>query len=181
MAALIAMDYINDVVTENGKAAMAFSEVRRRHVIQALNKATSTARARDWKVIFVNLALDEHCMPVESELRSYLDQSQAFQVQGSGIDLASDVEVADSDIVLRRFRISAFQSPLPNYISPGEALYMCGVTTNFCVSSSVRMGFDLNYPVHIIEDVCASDTQAAHEAEIQILSLISTITTSDAL
>ncbi|MCR9137123.1 MAG: isochorismatase family protein [Alphaproteobacteria bacterium] len=58
---------------------------------------------------------------------------------------------------------------------------MCGVTTNFCVSSTVWAGFDHNYPVLVIEDACASDTQAAHEAAIQVLSTISTITTSGAL
>lgn len=172
MVALIALDYINDMVTETGKAAIAYPEVARRGVIQRLNDSTKSARERGWKVFFVNIAVDATCLPAESQLRTALSSGGACQVGTPGVELASDVIRDPNDIVLRRYRLSALQSALPNYLMPGELLYVCGVSTSLCVSSTVRDAFERNYPVKIIEDACAAESRETHEVEMRVLGML---------
>ena len=181
MPALVALDYINDMVTEGGKAAIAYPEVVRRGVIEKLNTSTKTARDLGWKVFFVNMAVDADCLPVESQLRTMLSSGGACQVGTTGVELAPAVFRDPRDIVLRRYRLSAFQSALTNYLTPGEVLYVCGVSTSLCVSSTVREAFEHNFPVKIIEDACAAESQDAHEAEIKVLSLLAEPVSSDQL
>ncbi|NVO56985.1 cysteine hydrolase [Rhodobacteraceae bacterium B1Z28] len=181
MTALIALDYINDMVTETGKAAIAYPEVARRGVIKKLNASTAIARDKGWQVYFVNIAIDEHCLPAESQLSTMLGEAGACQFGSPGVELASDVARLKDDILLRRYRLSAFQSALPSYLRPGETLYVCGVSTSLCVSSTVREAFERNYPVKIIEDACAAESQSVHEAEVGVLSMLAELVTSDSL
>lgn len=181
MPALIALDYINDMVTETGKAAIAYPEVARRGVIEKLNNATKAARDLGWRVFFVNIALDADCLPVESQLRTVLSAGGACRVGTTGVELAPGVIRDSQDIVLRRYRLSAFRSALMNYLTPGELLYVCGVSTSLCVSSTVREAFERNFPVKIIEDACASETQDIHETEIKMLSMLAEPVSSDEL
>lgn len=179
--ALIALDYINDMVTETGKAAIAYPEVARRGVIEKLNRSTQAARDRGWKVFFVNIAVDADCLPVESPLRTALSSGGACQAGTTGVELAPAVFRDPRDIVLRRYRLSAFQSALLSYLTPGELLYVCGVSTSLCVSSTVREAFERNFPVKIIEDACAAEAQNVHEVEIKALSMLAETVTSDEL
>ncbi|MCR9136710.1 MAG: cysteine hydrolase [Alphaproteobacteria bacterium] len=181
MPALIALDYINDMVTETGKAAIAYPEVARRGVFEKLNNATKAARDRGWKVFFINIALDADCLPAESQLRTVLSSGGACRVGTTGVELASGVFRDPQDIVLRRYRLSAFRSALENYLTPGELLYVCGVSTSLCVSSTVREAFERNYPVKIIEDACASESQDIHEVEIKMLSMLAETVSSKEL
>jgi len=179
--ALIALDYINDMVTEAGKAAIAYPEVARRGVIEKLNRSTQAARDRGWKVFFVNIAVDADCLPVESPLRAALSSGGACQAGTTGVELAPGVFRDPRDIVLRRYRLSAFQSALMSYLTPGELLYVCGVSTSLCVSSTVREAFERNFPVKIIEDACAAESQDIHEVEIKVLSMLADTVSSDEL
>ena len=160
------------MVTRTGKAAIAYPEVVRRGVIDRLNKSTAAARANGWQVYFVNIELDPNCLPVGSQLRTALRSGGACQLGTPGVELAPEVERHPRDVVLRRYRLSAFHSALPNYIAPGELLYVCGVSTSLCVSSTVRDAFDRNYPVKIIEDACAAESKDLHEAEMQVLGML---------
>lgn len=181
MPALVALDYINDMVTETGKAAIAYPEVARRGVIERLNRSTDAARDRGWNVFFVNIALDANCLPVESQLRTALSSGGACQVGTPGVELASEVVRDPRDIVLRRYRLSAFQSALPSYLPPGEVLYVCGVSTSLCVSSTVREAFERNYPVKIIEDACAAEARDVHETEMKVLGMLADVVSSNDL
>ncbi len=181
MPALIALDYINDMVTETGKAAIAYPEVARRGVIEKLNKSTQAARDRGWKVFFVNIAVDAHCLPAESQLRTALSVGGACQIGTPGVELAPGVIRDQRDIVLRRYRLSAFRSALMSYLTSVELLYVCGVSTSLCVSSTVREAFERNIPVKIIEDACAAESQDIHETEIKVLSMLAETVSSDQL
>ena len=99
----------------------------------------------------------------------------------AGVELAPGVVRDKQDIVLRRYRLSAFQSALPSYLTPGELMYVCGVSTSLCVSSTVREAFERNYPVKIIEDACAAEAQDVHEMEIKVLSMLAETVASDDL
>lgn len=91
MTALIALDYINDMVTETGKAAIAYPEVDRRDVIKKLNASPTIARGEGWQVNVVIIAIDEHCLPAESQLSTILSKAGACQFGSPNVELASDV------------------------------------------------------------------------------------------
>ncbi|WP_366525428.1 isochorismatase family protein [uncultured Ruegeria sp.] len=66
------------------------------------------------------------------------------QFGSTGVEFASEVARLGDNILLRRYRLSACQSTLPSYLNPSETLYVCGVSTSLCVSSTVIAGEYIN-------------------------------------
>jgi nicotinamidase-related amidase len=61
-------------------------------------------------------------------------------------------------------------------------LLVAGVTTECCVSSTIRTANDLGYTCVLIEDACGSPVPRYHEAAVEIVAeIFGCVTTSDAV
>lgn len=78
--------------------------------------------------------------------------------------------VSANEICLAKTSSSVFQSTHLDYILRNlgtKTLIVAGVLTDQCVDHAVRDAADLGYSVVVIEDACATGTQARHEAALQ--------------
>lgn len=91
----------------------------------------------------------------------------------------------DGEYEVRKVRYDAFyNTPLDFYLRAEgvETVLVCGFTTNVCVEGTARGAFERGYNVVLVEDCCASYTEAEHEAAVHNVELIlGTTTTLDEL
>jgi nicotinamidase-related amidase len=58
-------------------------------------------------------------------------------------------------------------------------LVLCGFATNFVVEGTARQAVDAGYAVTILSDGCSSFDSAWHEMSLQVLALLTTVSTID--
>jgi len=83
-----------------------------------------------------------------------------------------EVAPADDEIVFNKTSSGVFTSTNIDYVLRNlgiESLFVCGVHTNECVSSSVRSACDEGFFVTLVSDACAAITPEQHYAAIQSL------------
>jgi len=79
------------------------------------------------------------------------------------------VEPEDNDFIVTKHRFSGFSGTDLDLVlrSRGvETLFFTGVTTNVCVETTARDGFNLNYNVVLVEDCCGAFTPEEHASTV---------------
>jgi ureidoacrylate peracid hydrolase len=79
------------------------------------------------------------------------------------------VEPRETDFIVTKHRFSGFVGTELNIVlrSRGiETLLMTGFTTNVCVETTARDGFNLDYRIILVEDCCGAFSAAEHAAAI---------------
>lgn len=84
------------------------------------------------------------------------------------------VEIAPvgDELIINKTASGVFTSTNLEYILKNmgiNTLFVCGVYTNECVSTTVRDASDLGFYVNLIEDACTTVTEVFHDFTIQIL------------
>ena len=51
-----------------------------------------------------------------------------------------------------------------------DELAVCGVVTNICVETTIRLAFMRDFSVIILADCCAAATRRLHELSVEVLS-----------
>jgi ureidoacrylate peracid hydrolase len=86
-----------------------------------------------------------------------------------GAEFVSELAPAADEWVVRKHRYSAFSGTDLDMLlrSAGvRSLVVTGVSTNACVESTLRAGFDLDYYIAVPADAVGSWDQALHEATL---------------
>ncbi|MFN8534227.1 MAG: cysteine hydrolase [Dehalococcoidia bacterium] len=86
-----------------------------------------------------------------------------------GQDLLEGLGPQPGDIEVRKHRYSAFTGTDLDMILRGHGIktvLVTGTSTNACVESTLRAGFELDYYIVVPEDACASWSQDLHEATL---------------
>ncbi|GIW09345.1 MAG: cysteine hydrolase [Chloroflexi bacterium] len=107
-------------------------------------------------------------------------------LEGSwGQELAPGLEPQPGDVEVKKYRYSAFTATHLDLILRGhgiKTIVVSGVSTNACVESTIRAGFELDYYVVVPEDACASWSQELHEATLaNVRHRFGVVTTADQL
>jgi ureidoacrylate peracid hydrolase len=79
------------------------------------------------------------------------------------------VEPRETDFIVTKHRFSGFVGTELDLVlrSRGiETLLMTGFTTNVCVETTARDGFNLNYRIILVEDCCGAFSAAEHASAI---------------
>jgi len=186
-AALLAMDLENDVVHEDGAFKdFGFAQmVRQNDVFAKTARLLDAARRAGLKVIYVSLEF----RPGHPEINRSAGIFQAIVetnalVEGTwGASIHEAVAPREGEPVITKRAVSAFAgSDLATLLSASgiTTLLLSGVATNFVVEGTAREAVDRGYSVVIVADCCASLSQEAHDAALNIaLPLLTTITTSE--
>lgn len=86
------------------------------------------------------------------------------------IEVLDEIAPQEGDLLFTKTTASAFSStPIDDELkSRGiEMLAICGVSTNYCVESTLRDAADLGYDVALIEDASADSNLESHERGVR--------------
>lgn len=185
--ALLAMDFENDIVHEDGAfKAFGFAQmVKQNDVLAKTGRLLTAARRAGVKVIYVSVKFRPGYpeRPQNAGLWQGLVQANAL-VEGTwGATIHSAIAPKEGEPVVSKRGVSAFTaSDLAAILNNAgiSSLLLAGVATNFVVEGTAREAVDRGYNVVIVGDCCASLSQEAHDAALNTaLPFLATITTSD--
>ena len=185
--ALLAMDFQNDIVHENGAfkdfgfAAM----VKQNDVLAKSARLLDATRRSGVKVIYAIIKYRPGYpeRPANSGLFQATIQANAIVDGTWGAEIHESVTPQDGEPVVTKRGVSAFYgSDLAALLVAGgiDTLLLSGVATNFVVEGTAREAADQGYKVVIVGDCCASASQEAHDATLNTtLPFLSTISNLD--
>ncbi len=185
--ALLAMDFENDIVHENGAFKdFGFAQmVKQNDVLGKTARLLDAARGAGVKVIYVSVKFRAGYpeRPQNAGIFQGLVAANAL-VEGTwGSTIHEAVSPKEGEAVVSKRGISAFTgSDLAAVLLTGgiTTLLLTGVATNFVVEGTAREAADRGYNVVIVGDCCASVSQEAHESSLTTaLPLLTTISSSE--
>jgi nicotinamidase-related amidase len=87
-------------------------------------------------------------------------------------DFLEEIKPINDEIIINKTASGVFTSTNLEYVLKNigiDTLFVCGVYTNECVSTTVRDASDLGFYVNLISDACTTVTEEFHEFTIRIL------------
>ena len=177
VAALVVVDMVNDFVHPRGLTAIRSgrSVEAGRAAIDPIRMLAVAARAAGIPVVHVQHSTlpdgASHSGPWIDARGRATHRSLDICLDGTwGRQVVDELAPEDGDLVVKKHRYSGFaRTGLDRILRDRgrETIVVCGVSTNVCVESTARRGFDLDYYVVIPEDACASWNSELHEAALE--------------
>ncbi|MEO8401751.1 MAG: isochorismatase family cysteine hydrolase [Gammaproteobacteria bacterium] len=180
--AIIALDFVNDIVSKDGKIPSCAAHVEERHVIQNANVALQTARKNHWLVILVKVGFSEHYLeqPKNSPIFGKANQLQALKLNTWGTEFHPQLEISSTDRIIVKSRVSPFYATnLDAVLSANniQRLILCGVSSTWAIQAAARDGHDRDYEIIVLEDACAAANEEEHQLSMKQLSRIAKVLT----
>jgi len=168
--ALIVVDVQNDYIHPQGVfAKKGLDNSAMLAMMPGLLHLIDSARARNAPVIFIQTTHQP-----ETDSAVWLSHSGGVVNpccrRGAWGAEFYEVEPQDGDIIVNKHRYSAFLNTRLDTVLRTlkvETVLITGVATNFCVEGTARDAYCLEYYVVLVEDCCAANTIAAHEASLK--------------
>jgi len=183
-AALLVMDYQNDIVHEKGAFAGwgIPAHVKQQNAVENTKQLLDAARKAGIRVVYVTVEYS----PGYPELANAKTPMAAglkggALIKGSwGAQIHDELKPLPTERIVTKSRISPFTNPaLHDALKGTQTLILAGVATNFVVEATTRAAADQDYAVIIVEDCCASMNQQMHEFTLKnILPNLATISSS---
>jgi biuret amidohydrolase len=185
-SALIIIDMQRDFLDAGGYAAMAGLDVSalRKSIpfIQTLLKA-----ARKNKMLVIHTREGHRpdlsdCMPTKlarsrnagAEIGSAGPLGKLLIRGEYGHDIINELKPIDGEPIVDKPSYGAFyQTDLAQILAVHdiERLYICGVTTEVCVHSTLREAVDRGYDCMLVSDACGSANTDLHDAAIKMVAV----------
>jgi nicotinamidase-related amidase len=186
-AALILIDFINDIVHEVGKLAKkGYADfVKKNEVFQKLSDALQHAREQKILVIHVRIGFSPTYIeqPKSSPVFGSAHEVQALRLGEWGTQFHEQVAVQDTDIIITKHRVSAFYAtPLDLILKNNgiDSIFVAGVATDLAVSNTVRDAHDRDYSVTVLADCCAAASEEDHNSALLSLRKIAQVKNGEA-
>lgn len=178
---LLVIDFINDIVHEQGKAPSCAAYVKEHVVIAKANAAIEIARKHDWLILFVKVAFNAGYLeiPGDSPVFRSAPGKGAFKLGEWGTEFHADLTYQPADPVIIKPRVSAFYATaLEAYLRAQkiDTLIISGVSTNNAVQATARDGHDRDYRIIILKDACGAINQSMQENTLNLLEYLTTVT-----
>jgi len=184
--AVLALHYQNETVHPDGRIRVGIAEAapERARIIAVACRLLEGARAHAVPVISVRIAFRPDYAEVAPNApiwrRVIADRAM---VEGSwGAEFYQGLGPLPGELVVDHRRNNPFyDSPLEDAVRRLRArrLVVAGISTTYVVESAVRHASDAGYDVVVAADACSSATPAMHEASLQAMALLATISTVD--
>ncbi len=185
--ALLAMDFENDIVHENGAFKdLGFAQmVKQNDVLGKTARLLDATRGAGVKVIYASVKFRSGYpeRPQNAGMFQAVVGANAL-VEGTwGSTIHEAVTPKEGEPVVSKRGISAFTgSDLAALLTTGgiTTLLLTGVATNFVVEGTAREAVDRGYNVVIVGDCCASASQEVHDSALtSTLPFLTTISNSE--
>jgi nicotinamidase/pyrazinamidase len=156
--AVIVVDMVKDTFKDGSRLPIAREG---QAIVPNIQKLLKEARARAIPVIFANDDFLKEDFIFKSRFRFH-------SIRGTeGAEVIDALKPEATDRVLPKRRFSAFfKTDLDRELhSTGvDTIVVAGLTTEFCVLTTVMDGLCHDFSVILLEDCCASHTQERHQA-----------------
>ena len=184
--ALILLDFINDLVDEDGKAPSCALAVKNSNVIASANSLIELFKHQKHMIVYVTLGFSQnYCeLPQYSPMFGTARDRGAFIINTWGTRLFSDLNYVVGSPVIVKHRVSPFyQTNLECLLKANaiEGLVVSGVSTNNAVQTCVRDAHDRDYRVFVAEDACTSGSAEDHSNALSMMKRFSMILKTDEL
>lgn len=182
-AALIVIDYINDIAHLKGKIARSAERIEKHQAIEHANEAIRCAREKHFVLIFVKVGFHPgypDC-PKHSLLFGPAAQHGALLLGSWGTEFHEKLDVEQKDLVVVKPRVNAFYcTPLEAILRAQgiEQLVLSGTATNMVIEHTAREAHDRDYSVHILQDACETASEEAQQAALENMSRFCKIATT---
>ncbi len=187
-SALILIDFINEIVHENGKLAKkGYSDfIKNNNVFQNLSRAIIKAREQKLLIVHVRIGFSPTYIeqPKSSPLFGKAHEFQVLKLESWATQFHEQLNINEDDIIITKHRVSAFYStPLDLILKNNriDSIFVAGVATDLAVSNSVRDAHDRDYNVTILTDCCAAANDEDHKNALLSLSKIANLGNSEVI
>jgi nicotinamidase-related amidase len=186
---LLALHYQNDVLHPEGRirVGLAKDDPTRAAVIASAGLMLREARRRTWPIVHVRIAFREDYAdcPRNTPIFRRTIESGAVRDGQWGAEFFASLQPCASplEFVVTHTRISAFAgTPLQHLLTMLRAtrLLIGGVATHSVVEGTARDAADRGFEVWIAADACSAAGSSVHDAALQSMSLIASVTTAQA-
>jgi nicotinamidase-related amidase len=179
-SALVLIDLINDLIHPDGAMSTCAAEVERRGALEAANGALGLARRRGWPTILVKVGFRAGYpeLPAHAPIFGQARAAGALRLGQWGTEFHAALEVAPSDLVLVKHRLSPFHcTALATLLRAAgiERLLLGGVSTAWALQAAAREGHDRDFQVVLVEDACAAASPQEHDQSIGQLSRLAVV------
>lgn len=184
--AFIGLDYIFDIIHEEGKLARGSAHVLDEAQIGRVNQALAIARAKGWLTVLVKVGFAAGYVnqPKNSPIFGSAHTTGALALGTPGTDFHSGIRADLADLVVVKPRVSPFYgTELEAALRARriERVVLGGVSTAWAVQAAARDAHDRDYQVVVVEDLCAAATEAQHEASMELLRRIAWVVKTEEL
>lgn len=179
--ALINIDFINDIVHEEGAYKDFFSSlVKERKVIEKANEVIQFARANNVLNIYVKVGFSEDYREISPQ-NAFFGKSvakNALRLGTWGTEFHKDLDYQPHETVVVKHRISPLYGTNLECILTANRinqLIITGVATDLAVQMLARDAIDRDMQVIICQDACSTFTNEIQEATLQSLARMSRV------
>jgi len=181
----LVLDMINDLVHEqgpNGSTPLG-EQVRSRGLLANTRVALEKARKAGVPVGYVRVGFspDYRECPPASPIFSRAREHGLFKLGNWGTEVHPELAPSEADFDIVKHRVSPFYGTKLEVILRtlgAERIVASGISTTGVVHSCAREGHDRDYEIVVLEDCCCALDDAQHQAVIEGMSRMATITTS---
>ena len=175
-AALLTIDFINDIVHKEGKMS-SWEYLHEHHVLEKANIAIKIARKAKIPIIHVKVGFSSNYLecPPKSPLFGKAKQLNALQLGTWGTEFYPNLDVHGEDLVIIKHRVSPFYATGLEAVLRAQGidtLFIMGVTTHMAVGATAREGHDRDYQMVILEDCCGAKSADLHKNALGIITFI---------
>jgi ureidoacrylate peracid hydrolase len=149
-------------------------------IVPNVNRLTAAVRAARGRVVWTRHAVTDRgpgALPAWQLAAEELESPamQAFIAGSFGHALHASLDVAPGDLVIDKYRYSAFSrnsSDLDAVLRAAgvDTVIVAGTMTNVCCETTARDAFMLDYKVLVVPDAMAAPTDEEHNAALLNLS-----------
>jgi nicotinamidase-related amidase len=170
--ALLIVDVQNGTFSANDKTARpAFYDAAASRVIPNIGKLLAAFRAARLEVIYTVIAsLTEDGRDLSLD---YKLSNLGFAKESHEAQVLAEIAPERDEIVLGKTSSSVFNSTNLDYLLRNigiEDVFVTGFLTDQCIDHTVKDGADLGYYMNCVDDACAADTEARHQAALDCFS-----------
>jgi nicotinamidase-related amidase len=182
---LLVLDMINDLVHEDGpNGAKGYGPLlAARNVLGNAETAIAKARAAGVPVGYVRIGFspDYRECPPNSRVFQGAKKAGMFKLGEWGTEVHPRLAPRPGDFDIVKHRVSPFYATAlePILRAHGiDTLYLFGVSTSGAVLSAAKDGHDRDYDIVVLEDCSCAASEAQHQAVIEQMNRLATITTA---
>jgi nicotinamidase-related amidase len=182
--ALIAIDFVNEIVDPKGKlSGRGYADFLERHgTLDRVAELFRFGRRARIPIFHVRVGFSEDYreQPEHSPLFGPAKKNQVFRLGTWNTEFHPKAQPDRGEAVIQKHRVSAFYgTPLDLVLrNLGIAeVIIAGVATDLAVQSAAREAHDRGYRVRIVGDCCASVSDRDHEDALRLLAKVAKVQT----
>lgn len=177
---VIVIDFINDIVDEQGKTPNCAAYVKEQGIIEKGNALIQLAREQAWLLIFVKVGFNPGYLetPKNSPVFRGAPAKGALKLGEWGTEFHSQLDYRQGDPVIIKPRVSVFYcTPLEAYLRAQhiDTLILSGVSTNNAIQATARDGHDRDYQIVVASDACGAINSQIHNNTLGLLEHFTTV------